>query len=410
MKKFLNITICFILTVFLITGCSEQKSVQGKHGHFEEADELIQARYNHTATLLPDGNVLIAGGHYQWGDLNSAEIYLTKENRFVKTGNLNIARSNHLAISLKNGKVLIFGGRTNDDPLGTTTIESYDFQTGQFSLVGHLLQKWFAPQGVILDDGRVFVYNGSEQAEIYNPITNKSKYTSQLNLSRTNFSLANLKDGEILIIGGSMSLLGDGKLEKKVAKMPLNERGKYSLTAELYDSKTDTYKLIFGLNKYRSWNKSILLPNGNVLIVGGVGLPSEKLDINVYNNNFDEQIKRNYNYRILKNSLQEMELFNPSTQKSKIVGILKYAVNPQELNLINGKYLLITGGSGKYEELIDLSNYKTLETPQMIIKRGGNTATNITPNKVLIVGGTWFSSNKTKIAEIFEFNDKGEDK
>ncbi|MDQ3750871.1 MAG: kelch repeat-containing protein, partial [Acidobacteriota bacterium] len=69
---------------------------------------MTTARAAHTATLLSDGKVLIAGG-MERNDVhtNSAELYDPVTGRFVITGNMNVKRSGHTATRLSNGKILI---------------------------------------------------------------------------------------------------------------------------------------------------------------------------------------------------------------------------------------------------------------------------------------------------------------
>ena len=400
MKKFLNLIICFIGTMILISGCAGQN----KYGNFKEAAELNQIRYDHTATLLPDGNVLIAGGYPngEFGIRDTAELYLTKENRFVMTGKMNEARARHVAILLKNGKVLLLGGEAKGYEGKTDTVEEYDYKIGQFRLVGHLLQRSYFPKGVLLDDGRVFIYEyGAGYAEIYDPVTNKSKYTSQLNYARGNASIVKLQDGRVLIIGGDLSPCTDGKFNHTLPKKTKNPKEpliKSTKTAEIYDPKTNTYKLILGLNKERNGEmsggpSSIILPSGEVMILGGTeGKFTKKKGVPDY---YDPIV------------VPEIELYNPLTQKFTIVGKINNSSQNLRLSLLKNKYLLITGSNTKYESLIDLSTFKTVETPKMIIKRADHTVINISPDKVLFTGGgDWHGTKKAKTSEIFELNNK----
>src|SRR4029077_3614336 len=68
------------------------------------------ARYAHTATLLPNGKVLVAGGYGNTGYLSSTELYDPARGTWTATGSLNNARSYHTATLLPNGKVLVAGG------------------------------------------------------------------------------------------------------------------------------------------------------------------------------------------------------------------------------------------------------------------------------------------------------------
>jgi hypothetical protein len=78
-------------------------------GTFSPTGNLAAARESHTATLLPNGKVLIAGG-YGGSYLASAELYDPASGTFSATGSLAAARDSHTATLLPNGKVLIAGG------------------------------------------------------------------------------------------------------------------------------------------------------------------------------------------------------------------------------------------------------------------------------------------------------------
>src|SRR5262249_48717826 len=79
---------------------------------FVPAGDLIMPRYYHTATLLQDGRVLVAGGVIDGSAYvtNTAEIYDPATNAWSATGSMNVARGFHSAVLLPDGKVLVTGG------------------------------------------------------------------------------------------------------------------------------------------------------------------------------------------------------------------------------------------------------------------------------------------------------------
>ena len=81
-------------------------------GTWEVTGDLVTARYGHTATLLPNGQVLVAGGLGLTGDLASAELYDPATGMWTATGSLATARRSHTATLLPNGQVLVAGGFT----------------------------------------------------------------------------------------------------------------------------------------------------------------------------------------------------------------------------------------------------------------------------------------------------------
>src|SRR6266436_503421 len=80
-------------------------------GNWTATGSLNNARFLHTATLLPNGKVLVAGGSGITGILANAELYNPASGTWTATGSLNTARWEHTATLLPNGKVLVAGGR-----------------------------------------------------------------------------------------------------------------------------------------------------------------------------------------------------------------------------------------------------------------------------------------------------------
>lgn len=396
MKKIFSIiSVLFFIVITLIFITTANNFANSGYGKFVKTGELNQLRAHHTATLLPDGNVLIVGGYHDFKDLKSAELYLTKEGKFVSTGDLNIGRSRHTAHLLANGKILILGGEIGIAPvLGDTetdSIEVYDYKTGKFSFYGHLLQKRSGHKSVMLKDGKIFIYGGSSKkgayAEIYDPKTNKSKYTSQMYYARQDCELTLLKDGRVLITGGEIAPNPSDKLSRTLKPFKLNgvnyAAGGPTETTEIYDPTTNKFALINNMNEKRRNHSGILLPNGNVLIIGG------------------DNPEKGYE---LASAIMTIELFNPKNNRFKVIGHLNnYKGNPKLATLKN-KYVLIIGGD--IPEIFNISNNKTFITDKMVQNRGSYTITKLYNGNILIVGGNYYGSPKTRIAELFKYNDK----
>jgi hypothetical protein len=81
-------------------------------GSFTALSSMTGVRAFHTATLLRDGTVLIAGGIFGPNDIASTELYDPAIGRFTATGDLTTPRSDHTATLLMDGRILITGGRT----------------------------------------------------------------------------------------------------------------------------------------------------------------------------------------------------------------------------------------------------------------------------------------------------------
>ena len=74
-------------------------------------ESMSTTRWFHTATLLPNGKVLVAGGQNSGGYLDSAEVYDPSSNTWTSVAHMNTARWFHTATLLPSGKVLVAGGR-----------------------------------------------------------------------------------------------------------------------------------------------------------------------------------------------------------------------------------------------------------------------------------------------------------
>jgi hypothetical protein len=133
--------------------------------------DMGTGRTQHTATLFPDGRVLIAGGRVVGlSDRSASELYDPKTGKFTPTGAMTEGRDQHTATLLHNGLVLITGGVP-----GVPDAELYNPKTGTFAAIGSMILGRYADTATLLQDGRVLIAGGTgspgagSSAELYAP-------------------------------------------------------------------------------------------------------------------------------------------------------------------------------------------------------------------------------------------------
>jgi Kelch motif protein len=351
--------LCIGITLFLIreTGhlADADRALAAEHGagSLRETGSMSVARAAHSATALPDGTVLVAGGQAQnHVYFASAEIYDPQTGRFRKTGDMSEERVAQHAILLENGHVLMLGGSNRRGMLGTA--ELYDPKTGTFRRTGSMHGARAGFVSARLASGRVLVaggYDGTRwvrSAEIYDPASGTFAPTGDLNWPSPQ-SATTLRDGHVLLTGG-----GDGSPDSSVFS-----------NAELFDPAGGTFARTGSMKVARNKYAAVLETSGEVLIVGGT----------------DE--------KGWAGQLQSAEAYDPKTGSFRVLPAMheaRFKHNLATTALADGR--VIVAGGGKHAEVFDpQAKTFTLADGAFDTARYFSTATLLRDGTVLIVGG-----------------------
>ncbi|PYE53158.1 Kelch repeat-containing protein [Deinococcus yavapaiensis] len=224
---------------------------------FQAGPSAIMVHRQHTATLLPNGKVLLTGGS---NEQTATELYDPATNTFVAGPNMTVNRREHTATLLPNGKVLIAGGFHIGDPYASRATDLYDPVTNTITPGPTLTVGRYDHSATLLQNGKVLIASGQglggtilTSTELYDPNTNTVTPGPTTIAARYSHTATLLPDGKVLIVGG------DGT------------NGRRWNTTELYDPATNTFAFGPTMSTGRTVHTATLLPNGKVLIAGGVG-------------------------------------------------------------------------------------------------------------------------------------------
>jgi N-acetylneuraminic acid mutarotase len=352
------------LVGLLLVGAWQCCSAQVRAAIFTNVPPLNAARLEHTATLLPNGKVLIVGG-FNGGIayLSSVEMFDPANGAWTTIASLGTARALHTATLLPNGKVLAVGGY-NGARLSST--ELYDPVSGTWSASGTLHTARSNHSATLLANGKILVaggYNGSTyqtNAEIYDPTMGTWALTGSLGTGRYDHTATLLPNGKVLIVGGY--------------------NGAVLSSAELFDPAGGTWLPTGSLNTGRYDHTATLLPNGKVLVTGGYTLGSVKLN--------------------------SSELYDPTSGMwTTTINPLNAARTLHTATLLPGGQVLVTGGVGASgvigsAEIYDPVAGTWTTTNSLNIARYLHTATLLPSGDVLMAGG--FNTAGLTNAEVYE--------
>lgn len=321
---------------------------------------MRSARSRHTATLLENGKVLVAGGFGldpesggKYGPLSSAELYDPATGTFAPTGAMGSVAGAHTATLLLDGRVLVIGG---------SSAERYDPATGKFSPAGTLnASREEGHTATRLRDGKVLVVGGrrdhgdesgtaARSSELFDPAKGTFSPAGATLFGRVRHSATLLADGTVLVAGGVRTAA--------VWLAPF--------TAERFDPATERFTQVAGLMAAMRWDHAATrLPDGTVLLSGG-GYASRQ------------------------------ERYDPSTQTFSRTGAFGNAGTDFTTTLLPDGRLLFSGGSyygsltnGQLSAVMifDPSKGESVHAGRLGSVNAGHAATLLPDGKLLFTGG-----------------------
>ncbi|WP_158622213.1 kelch repeat-containing protein [Corallococcus sp. CA047B] len=330
-------------------------------GTWKGVAPMAEARAQHTATLLGSGRLLIVGGTRSGSVLSTAELFDPETETWSPADVLTTARVLHTATLLRDGRVLVTGGQgLASEPLVSS--EVFEPATGSWSPAGAMSAARVEATATLLPSGKVLVAGGiisTAVTELFDPATRQWTETGAMVSSRQAHSATLLPDGKVLVAGGTSS----GGYSQSIA------------TTELYDPITGRWKATGGMAVAHKWHSASLLPDGTVLVTGGASGASGGWALGT----------------------AVAELYLPSTGTWQSAGTLQTARGNHTATLLPSGRVLIAGGyvlttntaEANYvnsPEVVEFSGRWTPEVPANT-PRVDHTTTLLPTGQILVTGG-----------------------
>ena len=341
-------------------------------GTWKIEPSMVAARDGHIATLLGDGRVLVAGGTGEGGTvLGTAELYESRRRLWDAAAPMDAGRHSHTATELANGSVLVAGGYDNSlgTPVASAELYDPDPGAGSWSPADPMGAERYLAGAVRLGDGSVLVAGGESvsdgphmSAELYDPDMDTWEPTTQtMGTKRASLTLTVLDDGTVLAAGGYES----SSLDTGVVAVN---------SAEIYDPLADTWTPTENsMAVPRYGHTATLLPDGKVLVTGGSNATGL--------------------------SLSSAEVYDPDTDEWTTVapmgGVrLGHAATllPNGKVLVAGGFVRIANQTLASAEIYDPATDTWSSAASLRTARTSPTATMLASGTVLVAGGGFWST------------------
>jgi len=395
------------------------------------------ARTGHTATMLQNGKVLVAGGlDANNNGIATAEIYDPVANTWTTVASLHTGRFGDMATLLNDGTVLVTGGYSHLDRVygntNATTNEVYDPAANNWTVVGSFVTYRTAYTATLLTNGKVLFTGGYNydpnygyaffnSTEIYDPVTKTFSAGVPMQVTRSSHSATQLSSGKVLVAGGG------------------NQYSTPVASAEIYDPVATTWTTTASLNIPRFSHVAFALPGGDVVVaygttIGGQGQSSAE----IYNPTANTWTPFGMTAQLSGSSATQLangqvlvaggsspavtgvttlaQIFNPATNRWSIVAPLNTARERHTATVLqSGKVLVVGGdiavGATYYSAYPEVVTSAELYDPaagtwsavaSLIAGRTAHTATLLSNGKVLVTGGLDSNGAIVTTAEVYD--------